>query len=185
MDGVLSKASKSLRHQRNEVNSGGAASGEVGGQFALDPNFQGMAWGEGCLRHGLLLEWTDYSHVQGCGAAKAPMWEEDIRRAGQGARDQTREFLRGGQGSRLGSRINDVSHCVMSSNAVTIPSTPDLVISKLIGSAAALWAAVGRAVKRDPQPVLKATPKLSVVEVKAKRHGWDHIEPVSSMGQAG
>ena len=106
--------------------------------------------------------------VQGGRATTAPVGEEDVCWARHRAGYHTRGLLGGGQGSGLGCREDHVSNGVVAGDAVTIATTPDLMVTEDGSSATAFRAGERVAVERDPKPVPQAAPEFSVLEVEAQ-----------------
>ena len=102
-----------------------------------------MAWGDGGLREGLLLEGANHVDVESSRATTAPAREEHISGAGEGARRQTQGLFRGSEGSRLSRGADHIPDSVVARDAVAIAPTADLVVPEDVSSSMAFRAGVG------------------------------------------
>ena len=125
----------------------------MGGQLPLNTNLQSVAWGEGSLSQGPLLEGRNDMDIQGSWPATAPGREEDISRPGERVGDQAGHLFGGSQGGRLGSAEDDVPDGVVAGYPIPVASTADLVVTKRVSCVVAFRAGVGGAVKGHSQPV--------------------------------
>ena len=97
--------------------------------------------------------------VQGGRATTAPVGEEDVCWARHRAGHHTRGLLGGGQGSGLG--CDHVSNGVVARDAVTIATTPDLMVTEDVSSATAFRA--GERVASYPGPSHPPRRKVGLV----------------------
>jgi len=96
-------------------------------------------------------------HVQSCGAASAPVGEENICWAYSRVWDQVRGFFDGSYEGTLSCIENHVLDGVVSSYPVWIYTTANMMVSKRIICTVILWASVLTVFKRRSEPVVKAT----------------------------
>ena len=99
------------------------------GELLLDTNLQSVAWGEGSLTQGLLLEKSYDMHIQCSRMTTAPGREVDISWSGEGIGNEVGEFNGRGQSSRLGGTEDDVPDGIVPYDPISIPSTSNLVVA--------------------------------------------------------
>ena len=97
-----------------------------------------------------------------------PGGEEYVRWSGMGVWHHTGSLSSGCQSRRLGSEKQDHMDGVVASDPVPIAPTANLVISKGVRCAAALWAGVAGAVKWYSQSVLQAAAELLILQMETQ-----------------
>ena len=107
-----------------------------------------------------------------------PGGEEYVRWSGVGVRYHTGSLSSGCQSRRLGSEKQDITDGVVASDPVPVAPTANLVVSKGVRCAAALWTGVAGAVKWYSQPVPQAAAELLILQMETQGNGWHPVQPV-------